>query len=150
MGYSPATPAAWMQRHLFNAPNGALPKRSPPAPTQQQRIIRALGLRNSYIPPVDEETLFIYYQYLSATLELPFVAHFPKPADRREDADFRCTVRELLDPTKHMGDVFDGIFCKTRKGRYEINLPLIELYLPQESPQFQLIEDYWYWFWNWR
>ena len=33
----------------------------------------------------------------------------------------------LLDPAKHLGDGLDGIFCKTRKGTYEINLPLIEL-----------------------
>jgi hypothetical protein len=57
---------------------------------------------------------------------------------------------ELLNPTQHLGDEFDGIFCKTRKGDFEINLPLIELELPDDSPNSQLIEDYWYWFWNWR
>jgi len=31
-----------------------------------------------------------------------------------------------------------------------VNLPLIDLYLPEESQDFQLIEDYWYWFWSWR
>jgi hypothetical protein len=49
-----------------------------------------------------------------------------------------------------MCDEFDGILCKTRKGKYEINLPLNELEIPQDSPNFQLIEDYWFWFWNWR
>ena len=57
---------------------------------------------------------------------------------------------ELLDPTQYLGDEFDGIFCKTRKGKFEVNLPLIELHVPEGSPNFQLIEDYWYWFWNWR
>ena len=47
-------------------------------------------------------------------------------------------------------DEFDGIFCKTRKGKYEVNLPLTELNVPDDSPNFQFIEDYWYWFWNWR
>ena len=45
---------------------------------------------------------------------------------------------------------FGGIFCKTRKGKHEVNLPLIELEIPQDSPNFQFIDDYWYWFWNWR
>ena len=67
-----------------------------------------------------------------------------------EENEFRCTVVELLDPAKHLGDVFDGIFCNIHKGIYEINLPLIDLYLPEDSIRFQLIEDYWYWFWNWR
>jgi hypothetical protein len=39
---------------------------------------------------------------------------------------------------------------KTRKGDFEVNLPLVELEVPQKSPNFQLTEDYWYWFWNWR
>ena len=39
---------------------------------------------------------------------------------------------------------------KTNKGKYEINLPLIELEVPDDSPNFQFVEDYWYWFWNWR
>ena len=67
----------------------------------------------------------------------------------QEESAFRCVVLELLDPAKHLGDEFDGIFCKTRKGKYDINLPLIELELPDDSRNFQLIEDYWFWFWNW-
>ena len=85
-----------------------------------------------------------------STREFPFLAHYPKPATSQEGNEFRCTVLELLDPAKHLGDGFDGIFCKTRRGKYEINLPLIELEVPEDSPDFQLIEDYWYWFWNWR
>lgn len=117
---------------------------------REQRIMRALGARSRSIPRVDEGTLSTYYRYLAAKLSLPFVAHFPKPNSPQEDAEFRCVVLELLDPARHVGDPLDGIFCKARRGRYEVNLPLIDLYLPEESPDFQLIEDYWYWFWNWR
>jgi hypothetical protein len=99
---------------------------------------------------VDEELLSRYYEYLAEHLCLPFVAHFPKPTNLEEEDEFRCTVLELLDPAKHMGDGFDGIFSKTSKGKYEINLPLIELEVPDDSPNFQFIEDYWFWFWNWQ
>ena len=51
---------------------------------------------------------------------------------------------------KHPDDGFDGIFCRTSKGEYENNLPLIDLYLPEDSFGFQLTDDYWFWFWNWR
>ena len=61
---------------------------------------------------------------------------------------FRCTVLELLNPAKYLGDGFEGIFCKISKGKYESNLPLIDLYFPEASFGFQLIDDYWYWFWN--
>ena len=43
---------------------------------------------------------------------------------------------ELLDPAKDICDEFDGILCKVRKGKYEINLPLTELEVPQDSPNF--------------
>jgi hypothetical protein len=123
---------------------------SPPDKQQTDRIRAALGAARGSLPKVDRHTLQRYYTYLSANLSLPLAAHYPLPKDSREKAEFRCTVVELLDPAEHLGDEWDGLFCKTRKGPYEINLPLIELHLPQENPNFQLIEDYWYWFWNWR
>ena len=116
---------------------------------QQDRIIEALGARNP-IPRFDEETHARYYEYLSANLSFPFAAYYPKPIRPQEEEEFRCTVLELLDPAKYLGDVFDGIFSKTNKGKYEINLPLIELEVPDDSPNLQFIDDYSYWFWNWQ
>ena len=120
-----------------------------PKLNQKDRIIEALG-SGSQIPRVDEESLSRYYEHLTEQLCFPFLAHFPKPMNSAEEDEFRCTVLELLDPAKYLGDGFDGIFCKTSKGKYEINLPLIELEVPEESPNFEFIEDYWFWFWNWR
>jgi hypothetical protein len=102
------------------------------------------------LPQVDQDTLARYYAYLSANLSLPFTAYYPQPMNAQEKTQFLCTILELLDPTQHLGDEFDGIFCKTRKGDFEVNLPLIELHVPHDSSDFQLIEDYQYWFWNWR
>ena len=120
-----------------------------PELNQTDRIIEALGSVN-HIPRVHEEPLSRYYRYLTEHLGFPFVAHYPKPINSEEEDEFRCTVLGLFDPAKHLGDEFDGIFCKTRKGKYELNLPLIDLYLPEDSFSFRLIDDYWYWFWNWR
>ena len=116
---------------------------------QKDRIIEALGSGDP-IPSVDEATLARYYEYLSANLSFPFAAPSPEPMKTQEEEEFRCNVLEILDPAKHLGDAFDGIFSRTSKGKYEINLPLIELEVPDDSPNFQFIEDYWYWFWNWR
>ena len=110
----------------------------------------ALGPLGEHSPSVDEETLSRYYNYLSARMSFPFAAHYPEPRSSLEEVQYRCVVLELLDPTKDIYDDFDGIFCKTRKGKYEINLPLIDLEIPQDSRNFQFIEDYWHWFWNWR
>jgi hypothetical protein len=83
-------------------------------------------------------------------LLFPFTATYPEPKTLLEEVEHRCTVVELLDPAKGICDEFDGIFCKTRKGKYGVNLPLTELRVPDDNPNFQFIEDYWYWFWNWR
>jgi hypothetical protein len=101
-------------------------------------------------PAVDEETLSRYYQYLSARLTFPFAATYPEPRTAFEEAECRCTVVELLNPAETICDEFDGIRCRIRKGKYGVDLPLTELEVPEDSPNFQLIEDYWHWFWNWR
>jgi hypothetical protein len=121
-----------------------------PEHDRRDRIVVALGPLSEHSPNVDEETLFRYYKYLSARLSFPFSAHYPEPRSSLEEVQHRCIVLELLDPTNDIYDDFDGIFCKTRKGKYEINLPLIELEVPNDSPNSQFIEDYWFWFWNWR
>ena len=117
---------------------------------QRDRIIEALGPLEGRLPSVDEETLSRYYKHLTTRLSFPFTATYPAARTSLEEVEHRCRVVELLDPAKDICDEFDGIFCKTRKGKYEINVPLIELHVPEESPNFQLIEDYWHWFWNWR
>ena len=117
--------------------------------TRQNRIIKALG-SGSHIPRVEDKLLSRYYTYLTEHLCFPFIAHSPKPMNSQEEEDFRCAVLELLDPANDSYDEFDGIFCKTSKEKFEINLPLIDLYLPEDTFGFQLIDDYWFWFWNWR
>ena len=117
---------------------------------QKARILSALGLSGDRLPHIDNENLFRYYEYLSEHLTFPFITYYPEPTNPREETLYECKVHELLDPSRYVSDEFDGIFCKTRKGAFEVHLPLVELEVPQESPNFQLVEDYWYWFWNWR
>ena len=120
-------------------------------PNQRDRIIEALGPMRQQLPGVNEETLSRYFP-VSDGRQIVIPVHRPLPGTTNslEEQQDRCTVLELLDPINDICDEFDGIFCKTRKGTFEVNLPLIELEIPQDSPNFQLIEDYWFWFWNWR
>ena len=119
--------------------------------SQAQRIRTALGLSaGARIPLVNEHALSRYFQFLSTELSFPFIAHYPPPRTPREEVKFECKVLHLLDPLRYVGDHFDGIFCKTRKAGFEVNLPLVELEVSHNHPNAQLIEDYWYWFWNWQ
>jgi len=120
-----------------------------PEPDQRDRIIEALGPLAECPPGIDEQTLSRYHTYLSANLSLPFTAWYPEPTTPLEEVLHLCTVLELLDPTKYICDEFEGISCMTRKGKFAVNLPLVELRVPENSPNYQLIEDYCHWFWNW-
>ena len=91
-----------------------------------------------------------YYDYLAAHLELPFVACYPRPSSPAHAAVDRCEVIELLDPRTDLCDEFDGIYCQTRKGRFLVNLPLVELTVLRPSKNLELLADYEYWFWHWR
>jgi hypothetical protein len=121
-----------------------------PTANRTERIRAAVGPVVGGLPSVDEKTLARYAAYLSANLSLPFSAYYPQPNGAREEIEFRCEVVEVLDPARHVGDEFDGLFCKIRKGTFEVNLPLRELYMPEENANRQLIEDYAFWFANWR
>ena len=99
------------------------------------------------LPTVDAATLRHYYRHLAQHLSLPFVAWYPEPT-LHEDGECPCTVVELIDPATGLGDEFDGIFCKVRKGEHERKLPLIELELPPDDPNYELVERYWDWFWH--
>jgi hypothetical protein len=131
----------WSRVTLFPAPR--------PDQDQRSRILAALG-PECVEPRVSEETLAVYYKHLKANLSLPFTVCYPEPQTAKEATEFECTVVDLIDPSKHLGDEFDGIFCKTRKDKYQLNLPLNEVCVPADSPNRQAIDDYRHWFWNWR
>ena len=116
---------------------------------RNDQIRAALGIRWR-LPKVDEVTLATYSRYLSEELSFPFTAWYFQSANSRDESEHRCTVMELIDPASGVGDAFDGIFCKVLKGNHEMILPLIELELSPESPNYHLVESYWDWFWHWR
>jgi hypothetical protein len=123
---------------------------SQPDSERRKRILAALGLPASRNPHVNEESLGRYYDYLAAHLELPFMAYYPRPSTPANAAVDRCEVIALLDPRTDLCDEFDGLYCQTRKGRFRVNLPLVELTILPPSKNIELLGDYEYWFWHWR
>jgi hypothetical protein len=117
---------------------------------QEKPILAAVGPGHDPSPLADDRLLTRYYHYLCENLSFPLCAHYPAPRSPAEAALYRCTVLELLDPSRCVGDEIDGIFCRVWKAGFEVNLPLLELEVPQDSPDSQLIADYRSWFWNWR
>lgn len=143
-----------------------------PDPERRKRILAALGLPSEkgdspllpqrpggcfaqkgtvpfFAVRVSEQTLARFYDYLVARLEVPFYAYYPPPTGKPRTAD-RCEVIELLDPRTDLCDEIDGLYCRTRKGKFLVNLPLVELTVFPPSKNLELLGDYEYWFWHWR
>jgi hypothetical protein len=140
-------------------PEQYIPVPSQPDRERRQRILAALGLPGNRLIVagsrqaglrVDEETLARYHDHLAPRLEFPFVAYYPPPSDPARASGDRCEVIELLDPRTDLCDEIDGLYCRTRKGKFLVNLPLVELTVLPPSKNLELLADYEYWFWHWR
>ncbi len=56
----------------------------------------------------------------------------------------------FLHPDEHAKHEEFGLLCRARRGAKEIELPLADVELKEDAPNYRLVEDYWHWFWNWR
>ncbi|MGA2059374.1 MAG: calcium-binding protein [Thermoguttaceae bacterium] len=125
--------------------------KSPEEQAQELRIRTALGLNKGPLPNVEVEWLRKYYEYLAANLSLPFDARYAEEGDYyRKPAYHQVKVLALLDPDKNPGREYNGLICRTHATDREIEVPLVDLEIEADNPNFQIIEDYWYWIWNWR
>lgn len=113
---------------------------------QDQRIRAVLNAPDGPLPPVDPEALRRYYRFLKGRLLLPFRAVYFEQVNRWEDARYRVTVVGLHDPAELPAD--QGLVCRAVRQGKPVDLPLVELEIDHENPNFQLIEDYWSWAWN--
>jgi hypothetical protein len=120
------------------------------ASNQEQRIRVALAISHGQIPEVRSEWLRRYHEYLSDNLSLPFDAEYAEDIAGYRQLVSRVAIIALLHPDEHgMHEEF-GLLCRARRGTDEIEVPLADVELRANCPNFQLVEDYWYWFWNWR
>jgi hypothetical protein len=115
------------------------------------RIKAAFGRTQGYLPGITEESLRLYYEHLAARLSFPFAARYFEPMGIHSERVRHVTVVGVYNPIdRPTPAVSTGIVCRVRTGTEETDLPLADLEVDFESPNYELIEDYWYWFWNWR
>ncbi len=130
------------------------PKKFGHAPTsvnaQEERIRAVFGLgKADAIPDVDEHTLLVFYKHLTAQPLFPFDAmHTAEPSPL---GIIRSCIKvlEIIDPGKYPDERF-ALFCKARRGRRKIELPLANVEADKTDPRVQVFDDYAYWFENWQ
>ena len=118
---------------------------------QDDRVRMALGLtHDDPLPEISLETLLTYHRYLKAKLKFPFKAYCGEedvgPFSRKRAT---MTITGLLGPMREGLSVEDGLFCKGRGRGDKIEVPLAEIEVGKNNPNFKLISDYAYWFHNW-
>ena len=117
---------------------------------QESRIRAALGLEHGQLPKVESQWLHRYYEYLAVHLSFPFEAEYAEDISGYRQLVSTVTVISLLHPDEHAQHEEFGLICRARRGTQEIEVPLADVELKEDSPNYRLVEDYWYWFWNWR
>ena len=120
---------------------------SPVAGSRADRLRQVFGLRGgARLPQVNPATLRTYHEYLRPRLTIPFAADHCPPSDRRVRTVLVVGLRSLKKPG---ADLSRGLYCVARDRDMAVELPLVDLEVPDDDPNFQLLEDYWYWVWNW-
>jgi hypothetical protein len=115
---------------------------------REDRIRAVFGLTSGRsLPHVKQATLLRYYEHLGSRLSIPFDAAYCAEDGRtvRE-----VTVVGLFSPTAPKSDHARGLLCLARSPNRTAEVPLVDLELEEDHPNFQLLEDYWYWVWNLR
>ncbi len=114
----------------------------------EDRIRTILEVRaEALLPRVNAAALHTYFRYLSSRLILPCEARHASDSD---GALFPVTVTGLVDPQTMPSDHHTGLRCIANHGHEADIVPLVDIEVEHDSPNFQILEDYWFWLWNWR
>lgn len=120
-----------------------------PLGEDDKRVARIFGLPEQDGPPdVTDDTLEIYYKYLKEHLRLPFEGEYSVETGFMQDTYYQIKVTGLADFEDCDEDY--GLLCEGREGRRRVVVPLAEIEVDDDDPNYQLIDDYQYWFWNFR
>jgi hypothetical protein len=119
-----------------------------PHDDDESRIRAVFGISdNTPIPQVSQESLLVYRKHLLDSLRFPFEALHAEtaPPVRRL---FRCVA--VLGFSETFSHRLQTLLCRVCNDGKEIELPLAELGVREDNPNYQLVEDFTRWYWNWR
>ncbi len=118
---------------------------------EEKHIAAIFGIKEGKdLPPVTEDTIEVYYHYLSKNLLFPFSGEYQEETGPLESSSHDIKVTRLLSPDEYDEGAFYGLFCEGREGRRKVGIPLAEIDVKQKGKIHQLIEAYKTWFWNYR
>ena len=119
-------------------------------PTRLTKRLRAiLGGAGDRLPRVGVETLRRFHGYLVEHLSFPFEGRLGDPIGPHRDTESPLQVVRLMDPVREYSpEEMHGLICKAEQQGRRIELPLDRIDVAEDSPHYQLLEDYRHWLWN--
>jgi hypothetical protein len=100
-------------------------------------------------PDINHQSMEILYDHLISNVSFPFKAEFSMPdPEKGGEAITDIYVDNIVDP-----DLIDeteayGLICEAREEKGGFKVPLSEIVIKQDDPNFNLIEDYCIWYWE--
>jgi len=111
---------------------------------QTDRIAELFSLSSDDpLPPVEDETLRQYYEYLKANLTFPFDAFYWPDGPTAGGFALSAKVTGIQDESPI--DLNTGIMCRVQEDQGECQVPLHSLIIHEDNPFHQLLDDYSYW-----
>ncbi len=115
-------------------------------PGTEDRIRAIFGLgRGGALPAVNSATMLTYYRHLLDCLALPCEAVYSSDTGGIHPV----TVTALVDPQATPSDGAALCCIAVHSNKVE-SLPLVDIEVEPDNPNFQSFEDYWFWYWNLR
>lgn len=125
-----------------------LNRRETPPREEENRIRAVFDLSDGVpLPRVTTAALGRYHAYLSRHLSLPFRGLYAETAYPVRHTVRYVTVTGLLPLTDK---AVQGIHCEVGGNSDAPRLSLVDLGLPEDDPNYQLLDDFAYWFRNCR
>jgi hypothetical protein len=97
------------------------------------------------LPKADEQMQQRFLGYLKTHLSFPFQASYWPVSDLGPSEGSKVAVLGFADPPL---DPEQGIVCEARRGKKEVQVPLVELLMEEGNPNCQYVEDYTHWLWE--
>jgi hypothetical protein len=117
--------------------------------SQTERLRAVLDSSDDRLPRVRVETLRQFHGYLVEHLAFPFEAKLSSPIGPHRDTQSPLSVIRLLDPVREYApEEMNGLICKAEQNGAKIELPLDRIDVEENSPHYQLLEDYRHWLRN--
>jgi len=100
-------------------------------------------------PDITGQALEIIFDHLISTVSFPFKAEFAMP-DREKGGEeiTLIEVHNIIDPDTTDDLQVYGLVCEASDERGHFKVPLSEIVIKQDDPNYHLIEDYCIWYWE--